>query len=58
MFGNPSNVDIKSVTIEHQETSHKLSKCIRQVEQVYQVGSGKISSSPLFSKTKTGKIFE
>ena len=34
--------DIKSAIIDHPKTSHKLSKTIRQAENVSQVGSGKV----------------
>ena len=44
-FESPNIVDIKSVTTEHPETSHKLSKTIRQAEKV-----GSNSSS--YSDTK------
>ena len=33
-FENPNIVDIKSVITEHPETSHKLSKTIRQAEKL------------------------
>ena len=33
-FENPNIVDIKSVTTERPETSHKLSKTKRQAEKV------------------------
>ena len=33
-FKNPNIVDIKSVITEHPETSHKLSKTIRQAEKL------------------------
>ena len=52
-FENPSDVNIKSVIIEHTKTSHKLSKTIRQAERVSQVGS----NSSLYSDTKKSKIF-
>ena len=32
---NPNIVDIKSVIIEHTNTSHKLSKTIRQAEKAF-----------------------
>ena len=41
-------VDIKSVVIKHPKTSQKFSK----TKQVSQVGYGKTSNSPLYSKTK------
>ena len=41
-------IDLKSATIEHPKTSHKLTKTIRQAKQVSQVpGAGKYSASPL-----------
>ena len=33
-FENPNITDIKSVITEHRNTSHKLSKTIRQAEKV------------------------
>ena len=58
-FENPNFIDIKSVTIEHSKTSCKLSKTVRQTQNVSQVGSGKSSNNPLYSETKTKwKIFE
>ena len=45
-FENPNTVDIKSVTIEHLKTSHKLSKTKKVC-----------SNSPLYSDTKKVKIF-
>ena len=45
-FKNPNTVDVKSATIEHSETSYKLSRSIRQAKRVSQVGSGKIYNSP------------
>ena len=48
---SPSIADMKSVTLEHPETSHKLSKCIRQSKKVFQVGSGKRSNSASYWET-------
>ena len=45
-----TTVDIKSVTIEHPKTSHKLSKAIRQGEKKSYAGPCKSSNSPLYSK--------
>ena len=45
-----TTVDIKSVTIEHPKTSHKLSKAIRQGEKKSYAGSCKSCNSPLYSK--------
>ena len=45
-FENPNIVDVKSATIEHSETSCKLSRSIRQAKRVSQIGSGKIYNSP------------
>ena len=42
---NPNTCYIKSVIIEHPKTSHKLSKTIRQAENIFQVASGKSSNS-------------
>ena len=42
---NPNTFYIKSVIIEHPKTSHKLSKTIRQAENIFQVASGKSSNS-------------
>ena len=50
-FENPNIVDKKSVTIEHPKI------IIRQVEKVFQVGSGKSCDSTLYSETKKGKNF-
>ena len=49
-FEIPNIVDIKSIITEHQKTSHKLSKTIRQAKKVG-------SNSPLYSDTKRVKIF-
>ena len=39
---NPSIVDKKSVITEHRKTSHKVSKAVRQAENISQVsGAGK-----------------
>ena len=55
---NPNTVDIKSATIEHPKTDHKLFKTIRQAEKVSQVsGAEKKSTSPWYSHRKKGKIF-
>ena len=40
-FKNPNNVDINSVITEHQKTSHKLSKTIRQAEKVGSINKKK-----------------
>ena len=54
---SPNIIDVKSVTIEHPKTSHKLSKTIRQGIKGSQVaGSGK-SSSPLYSKATKLEFF-
>ena len=45
-----TTVDIKSVTIEHPKTSHKLSKTMRQGEKKSYTGFCKSSNSPLYSK--------
>ena len=48
---SPNVVDIKSFTIEHPETSHKLPKTIRRGKNVFQVvGAGENSSQ--YNKTK------
>ena len=44
--------DIKSAIIDNPKPSHKLSKTIRQAENVSQVGSGKSSHNSLYSDTK------
>ena len=49
-FEKPNIVDIKSVITEHTETSHKLSKTIKQAEKVG-------SNSFLYSDTKKNEIF-
>ena len=49
-FENLIIVDIKSVITEHQKTSQKLSKTIRQAEKVG-------SNSSLYSDTKTSENF-
>ena len=54
-FENLNIVYVKLVTIKPQKTYHKLSKAIEQTERVSQVGSGKISNSPLYSETKKVK---
>ena len=55
---NPNTVGIKSATIEHPKTDHKLFKTTRQAEKVSQVsGSEKKSTSPLYSHRKKVKIF-
>ena len=55
---NPNIVDIKSVVIEHLETSHNLFKAIRRVEKVSKVsGTSKTSDGPLSSETKQVKNF-
>ena len=47
---NPNIVEIKSVIIEHQKTSRKLSKVTRQAVKVSQVsGSGKNSDYSSYS---------
>ena len=49
---------MKSVIIEHPKTSHKLSKAIRQAEEVSQVrGTGKNSDSPLYGEIKKKENF-
>ena len=50
-FENPNIVDIKSVITEHPETSHKLSKTIRQAEKLG-------SNSSWYSDTKKWKFFK
>ena len=49
---NADFVEIKSVIIKHPKSSHNLSKTIMQVGKVSQVGFGKRSNRPLYSKTK------
>ena len=44
-FQNPDIVDIKSIITEHPKTSHKLSKTIRQAENIG-------SNSSLYKDTK------
>ena len=45
---NSNIVDLKSVTIKHPKTSHKLFKAIRQAEEVCQVrAAGKNSDSEI-----------
>ena len=57
-FGNPNIAAIKSVIIEHLETSHKLYKTIRQTEKVSHVSGGdKNSASHFYGKGKPVKIF-
>ena len=47
---NPNIIEIKSVIIEHQKTSRKLSKVTRQAVKVSQVsGSGKSSDYSSYS---------
>ena len=46
-FENSIIVDIKSVAIKQPKTSCKISKNLRQAEEVSQVGYDKISSCPL-----------
>ena len=48
---SPSIADMKSVTLEHPETSNKLSKSIRQPKKVFQVGSGKRSNGASYWET-------
>ena len=56
MLENAHIIDLKSITIEYPNTSHKLYKTISQVKKVSQEGAGKISNSPLFmEKTKKKK---
>ena len=57
---SPNIIDIKSVTIEHPKTSHKLSKTIKQAKKCDQVGgSDNSSTSPFYSETKKKeKIFD
>ena len=43
-----NNIDLKSVTIKHSKTCHKLSKTINQDEVA---GSGKNLTTPLYSET-------
>ena len=55
---NPNIIDIKSVTIKHPKTSHKLSKTIRQVKKVLQVGGAdKNYISPLYIETTKTETF-
>ena len=49
-FENSNIVDIKSIITEHPETSHKLTKTIRQAEKVG-------SNSFLYSDAKNVKNF-
>ena len=49
---NPNIIDIKSVTIKHRKSYHKLSKAIRQDEMVSHVGAGKNSNIHLYCETK------
>ena len=57
-FEHPNTADIKLVTIEHPNTSRKLSKTIRQTEKVSQVSSAnKNSDNPLYSETKKTEKF-
>ena len=51
---SPNIVDIKSVTIGHPKTSHKLLKTIRQGKKV---GAGKSPTSPLYSNTTKHENF-
>ena len=53
VFENPNILYIKSVITEHTKTSHKLSKTIRQIEKISQVGS----NSSLYSDTRKAKNF-
>ena len=47
-------LDIKSVFIEHQKTSRKLHKIMKQTKKV---SSGKNPTNRLYSETKKMKIF-
>lgn len=48
---NPNFIDIKSITIEHLKTSHKLHKTIRQAKEISRViEPGKDSTIPLYSE--------
>ena len=50
---NPNIGGTKSVIIEHLKTSHKLSKAIRQGQEVSQErGAGKNFDNPLYSETQ------
>ena len=52
-----NNVDIKSVIIQYSKILHKLSKNIRQVEKVSQIGVGKGSNSHSYSERKKNYFF-
>ena len=51
MLENAQIIDLKSITIEYPNTSHKLYKSTSQIKKFSQVDAGKSSSSPLFSET-------
>ena len=51
---SPKIIDIKSVTIEHPKTSHRLSKTLRQAKKV---GAGRNFNSPLCSEATKRENF-
>ena len=53
IFESPNIINIKSVITEHPKNSHKLSKTIRQAENISQVST----YSSLYSDTKESKNF-
>ena len=53
-YKNPNIFGIKSAIIEHPKASHKLSKIIKQVKKVSQIGG---ADNHLHSETKKMKIF-
>ena len=53
-YKNPNIFGIKSAIIEHPKTSHKLSKIIKQVKKVSQIGG---ADNHLHGETKKMKIF-
>ena len=53
-YKNPNIFGIKSAVIEHPKTSHKLSKIIKQVKKVSQIGG---ADNHLHSETKKNENF-
>ena len=49
---NPNIDDIKSVNIEHPKSLQKLSKIIREVKNLLQMSSEKVSNIHLYNATK------
>ena len=56
LIENSTIIDLKSITMEHPNTSHKLCKLIRQPKKI---ASSKNSPNPLYGKSEKGeKIFD